>query len=257
MKTYNSDSKKTNRSFLFIVFTVAVVFSIDAVALGNKRPPAEPTSPSQPKPPSAPAPNPPTATQPPTGGSDYSNNLKNVIPLWENHTSQGKNWTEFMHRELDQSGKNLLDVIPGDQNLFCPNYSNLSLQQRKAYWVFMVSSMARFESNFKPAMSYTEGFNDSQGQPVISRGLLQLSIESGNAYGCQFKSAQEVHDPLKNLRCGIKILDRWLSRDGRIAGKVSGQWRGGARYWSVLREGDKTSYKSILSWSQNLSICKK
>lgn len=239
---------KTNKNFLFIIFTVVVIFSLESFALSRGRPPAEPT-PSQPAPP---------VTQPPTtGGTDYTNNLKNVIPLWENHTSQGKAWTEFVNRELDLNGQNLLDVIPADQNLFCANYSNLSEQQRKAYWVFLISSMVRFESNFNPAVSYTEGFDDAQGNAVVSRGLLQLSIESGNSYGCQFKSAQEVHDPLKNLSCGVKILDRWLSRDGRIAGKVSSKWRGGARYWSVLREGDKTSYKSILSWSQNLSICKK
>ena len=248
MKT-NNNSKKTkkssHKSFLSIIFTAAVIFSLDSVALGNKRPPAEQPVPPKPSQPSQPTP--PPVTQPPTGGTDYTHNLKNVIPLWENHTSQGKAWTEFVHRELDLHG----------QNLFCANYSNLSEQQRKAYWVFLISSMVRFESNFNPAASYTEGFDDAQGNRVVSRGLLQLSIESGNSYGCQFKSAKEVHDPLKNLSCGVKILDRWLSRDGRIAGKVDSKWRGGARYWSVLREGDKTSYKSILSWSQNLSICKK
>ncbi len=237
--------------FLFIVLTFTVVFSLDSFALGSKRPPAEPPKPSQPSQPA------PPVTPPPTGGTDYTHNLKNVIPLWENHTSQGKAWTEFVNRELDLNGQNLLDVIPADRNLFCANYSNLSEQQRKAYWVFLISSMVRFESNFNPSASYTEGFDDAQGNAVVSRGLLQLSIESGNSYGCQFKSAQEVHDPLKNLSCGVKILNRWLGRDGRIAGKVDSKWRGGARYWSVLREGDKTSYKSILSWSQNLSICKK
>ncbi len=250
MQTKNSTPKKTkkssHKSFLFIVFTAALVFSLESLALSNRRPPAEPTPPKPSQP-----------SRPPSNSTDYSNNLKNVIPLWENHSSQGKAWTEFVHRELELNGQNLLDVIPADQNLFCANYSNLSEQQRKTYWVFLISSMVRFESNFNPAISFTEGFNDSQGKPVVSRGLLQLSIESGNAYGCQFKSAQEVHDPLKNLSCGVKILNRWLGRDGRIAGKVSSQWRGGARYWSVLREGDKTSYKSILSWSQNLSICKK
>ena len=252
MKTNTKNTNLSQKFFLAILFSTTILFSIESLAMGNRRPPAEPVPPK----PSVPT-QPSQPSKPPTGGTDYTNNLINVIPLWENHSSQGKNWTEHVQRELAINGKNLLDVIPADQNLFCPNYSNLSEQQRKAYWVFLISSMVRFESNFDPKMSFTEGFDDSQGRPVISRGLLQLSIESGNAYGCQFKSSQDLHDPLKNLSCGVRILDRWLDRDGRIGGKINGKWRGGARYWSVLREGDKTSYKSILRWSQNLSLCKK
>lgn len=179
-----------------------------------------------------------------------------VTPLWESKVSDGKAWTSHVSAEIDRLGHNLVDVVPEDANLFCPKFSRLSDAQRKQYWIHMISSMVRFESNFKPATKYTEGFNDSKGNPVISRGLLQISIESANSYGCGFKNAEELHDPLKNLSCGVRILDRWVGRDGRIAGKVSGSWRGGARYWAVLRAADKNSYNSIVSWSQNLSICK-
>jgi hypothetical protein len=181
---------------------------------------------------------------------------KDAVPLWEEKIAKGKEWTTHVNNELDRLGKNLLDVVPADKDLFCPRYDKLSYSQRKQYWTFMLSAMTRFESNFKTSTTYTEAFNDSNGKRVISRGLLQLSIESGNAYGCGFKTAADLHDPLQNLSCGIRILDRWLDRDERIGGKVNGQWRGGARYWAVLRAGDKTSYKSILSWSQSLPFCK-
>lgn len=179
-----------------------------------------------------------------------------MIPLWESKVSAGKEWTTHVNNELDRLGQDMLDVIPADRSLFCPKYSSFSYAQRKQYWTYLISSMVRFESNFNTNSSYTESFTDSSGKRVVSRGLLQISIESGNAYGCGFKTAQELHDPYKNLSCGIRILNRWVARDGRIAGKVDGGWKGGARYWSVLRAGDKTSYKSILNWSQNLSICK-
>lgn len=182
--------------------------------------------------------------------------LREVIPLWEGKVSGGKEWTAHVDRQLEVLGEDLLDVIPKDRGLFCPKYDKLTYFQRKQYWAFMISAMVRFESNFKTNTKYTESFNDSNGRRVISRGLMQLSIESGNAYGCGFKSSQDLHDPYKNLSCGIRILNRWLERDGRIAGKVSGKWRGGARYWSVLRAGNKTSYKSILQWSQKLPFCK-
>lgn len=205
-----------------------------------------------PSPSPSPTPTPtPTPVPPPPDEA-----LRDVIPLWEAKVADGKIWTEHVDRELERLGEDLLDVIPADASLFCPKYKNLSYAQRKHYWAFLISSMVRFESNFDTKLSFKENFNDSQGKPVISRGLLQISIESGNAYGCGFKTTQDLHDPKQNLSCGIRILNRWLGRDGRIAGKVGGAWKGGARYWSVLREGDKTSYKSIVAWSKDLSICK-
>lgn len=198
----------------------------------------------------------PAVPEPEVPEAPHIEAVREVTPLWESKVSAGKEWSAHVDRELDKLGQNLLDVIPADRGLFCPQYDKLSYAQRKQFWTYLLSSMVRFESNFKSQTSYKEAFNDSKGKAVISRGLLQLSIESGNAYGCGFKNVQELHDPLKNLSCGIRILDRWVGRDGRIAGKVSGKWQGGARYWAVLRAGDKTSYKSIVSWNQNLSICK-
>ncbi len=178
-------------------------------------------------------------------------------PLWETaKVTNGAVWTAHVMKNLSTLGADLLNAAPADADLFCPNYSRLSQDERKIFWTFFISSMVKFESGFNTNSSYQESFNDSNGNPVISRGLLQISIESGNAYGCAFAQASDLHDPLKNLSCGIRILNRWLKADGRFAGYVDTKWRGGARYWSVLREGDKTSYKSIVSWSQNLAMCK-
>lgn len=182
--------------------------------------------------------------------------LREVTPLWENKISSSKAWSDYVYRQIDTLGPNLTDVIPADYTLFCPKYKKLSDSQRKQYWTFMLSAMARFESNFNTNAKYTEAFNDSSGKKVISRGLLQISIESGNAYGCGFKTAQDLHNPYKNLSCGIRILNRWVGRDKRIAGKTSGTWKGGARYWSVLRSTRTRAYQPILKWSQNLSFCK-
>lgn len=196
----------------------------------------------------------PTPVVSPTPSTEVD--LKDLTPLWEAKMADGKKWSDYVESKLDTLGTDLLDVIPADRTLFCPKYANLSYAQRKQYWTFMMSAMAKFESSFNTNATYTESFADSSGNKVVSRGLLQISIESGNGYGCGLKTAQDLHDPLINLACGIRILNRWVARDARIAGQVDGTWRGGARYWAVLRAGDKTSYQSILKWSQNLSICK-
>ncbi|WII72132.1 transglycosylase SLT domain-containing protein [Bdellovibrio sp. 22V] len=223
-----------------------------ACSMGQRLPASEdnsssttPSTPTTPEEPSVPS-NPP----PSSGGA------REVVPLWESKHSQGKLWTAHVDKTLDTLGEDLLDVIPADRTTFCPRYSSLTYAQRKEFWTYMLSAMVRFESNFKPETSYTESFSDSSGRRVVSRGLLQISIESGNAYGCGFKSTKDLHDPYQNLSCGIRILNRWVGRDARIAGKVGTSWRGGARYWSVLRAGNKTSYQSIVSWSKNLSFCK-
>ena len=243
--------KHTITKTILLAASLLIFQSSDSWAMAKKPPTSS-------KPPTTtPAPTPTPDPKPPVDTTPIDDALRDVVPLWESKVSGSKAWSDHVYAELDVIGQDLVDVIPADKSLFCPNYANLSYSQRKQYWAFMLSAMARFESNFKPETSYTESFEDANGNRVVSRGLLQISIESGNSYGCGLKKASELHDPKVNLSCGIRILNRWLGRDGRIAGKVSGAWKGGARYWSVLREGDKTSYKSIVSWSQNLSICKK
>ena len=183
-------------------------------------------------------------------------NYKDAQPLWETKVKDGLSWTNYVMKSLDSLGPDMLNVVPADTDLFCPRFPQMTHEERKIFWTFFISAMAKFESGFNTNSTYQESFSDSSGQPVVSRGLLQISIESGNAYGCGFSQASDLHDPFKNLSCGIRILNRWLKNDDRFAGYVDSKWRGGARYWSVLRAGDKTSYKSIVSWSQNLEMCK-
>lgn len=238
---------KQQTPFLFVVAFLSLTLNLElASAMSRGKPaPEKPQKEEPTRPPVTPP------SQPPSGGTDTSD----ATPLWESKISGSHEWTNHLYSELDRLGQDLLDVIPADANTFCPNYRNLSYNERKKYWIFMISAMARFESNFNTNTTYKEDFEDSAGRAVISRGLLQISIESGRGYDCELANAEDLHDPFKNLSCGTRILDRWVGRDARIAGKVSSKWRGGARYWAVLREGDKTSYKSIVSWSKKLKMC--
>lgn len=203
-----------------------------------------------PTPTPSPSPSPTVTPTPTTTPVGYA-----VAPTWEAAKTDGKKWTAFVMTELEVLGDDLLDVIPADGTTFCPKYNSLTREQRKNFWAYLMSMMTRYESNYNTNTTYTEAFDDSSGTNVISRGLLQLSIESGNAYGCGLKTASELHDPYKNLSCGIRILNRWMGRDGRIAGKVDGSWKGGARYWSVLRSTN-SPYANIVAATKSISICK-
>jgi hypothetical protein len=71
-----------------------------------------------------------------------------------------------------------------------------------------------------------------------------------------------LYDPSVNLTCGVRILNRLVLRDKRIAGKLGATWQGGAGYWSTLRsEGGKSNSNArnlakIVSNTQALSVCR-
>lgn len=173
---------------------------------------------------------------------------------WEASQRDGGKWSQHAFDQLPVLGKDLINRTPADITAFCPGYENGNAVDKKNFWVYLLSAMTQLESSHNPTVSYKESFNDSKGNPVISRGLLQISIESGNGYGCGFKNEQELHDPYKNLDCGLRILNRWIGGDGVISGKSGSSWRGGARYWAVLRKD--THLANIRSWTKAQDICR-
>ncbi|MCO5142932.1 MAG: transglycosylase SLT domain-containing protein [Oligoflexia bacterium] len=227
-----------NRAVTLLTLTFTCMFFLHESAYGFGRKPSEPTKP----PPSQPTPKPPEDVSPDV-----------IRARWEASQRDGAKWSQFVFDQITKSAPDLLAKRPSDIRSFCANYDNLSKNDKKNFWVYLLSSMTQLESGHRPEVQYKEAFNDSKGKPVISRGLLQISIESGNGYGCGFKNESELHDPYKNLDCGLKILNRWIGRDGLISGKSGSSWRGGARYWAVLRKDSHLS--NIRSWTQNQDIC--
>jgi hypothetical protein len=171
---------------------------------------------------------------------------------WESSQRDGGKWSQYVFDQLPVLGKDLIGKTPADITAFCPGYKNNSLADKKNFWVYLVSAMSELESGHNPDSKYTENFTDAHGRRVVSRGLLQISIESGNGYGCGFKNEQELHDPYKNLACGLRILNRWIGKDGVISGKSGSSWRGGARYWAVLRN----KLTKIQGWVKVQDVCR-
>jgi hypothetical protein len=162
-------------------------------------------------------------------------------------------WTRIAEKAIAASG--LAAQVPSDAAKFCPHYAKLGAPDRTRLWVALLSAMARPESDFRPDKTYQEDFEDGSGQPVISRGLLQLSHESANGYECSIKKAEELHDPSTNLTCAVRIMDRLVKRDGVIATyEADREARGGGRYWSVLRES-RGFLPEISGFVQGLSFC--
>ena len=171
---------------------------------------------------------------------------------WEGHHADARNWTVFTFGEVTAHGADLLNTSVADLRDFCP-IPAMGENDMTNFFVYLISSVAELESNFDPATQYREStILDSQGRPVISRGLLQLSLESANGYGCGFLHATDLHDPERNLSCGIRILARWIGTDARIGGRDNGNWQGAARYWSVLRRPN--AVEQIRKWTSSYCI---
>jgi hypothetical protein len=186
---------------------------------------------------------PPPQVDPPSGDV--------IRARWEATERDGAAWSQHVYDQLPALAPNLLAKAPSDVAQYCPNYSNLTTADKKNFWVYLLSSMSELESGHDTGAKYVENFLDRKGNPVISSGLLQISIESGNAYGCGFANQNQLYDPLKNLDCGLRILNKWVGNDGSVGGKSGTTWLGGARYWAVLR--NKTS--TIQKWTQAQQIC--
>ena len=181
--------------------------------------------------------------EPFTARWQYSNNPRTV------------KWTSLTYDAIEKHGRNLLEIIPADIDEFCPQYGKFSRETRKRFWVFFVSAISELESRHNPDVIYREQFRDRYGKRVSSRGLLQLSRESALGYGCEFSSEKDLHDPALNLRCGVQILNQCIGKDERITGKVEGEWQGGARYWSSLRDEEKV--RQLKAWIRETCICNK
>lgn len=72
---------------------------------------------------------------------------------WEAGKPEAREWTKFTFKAIDEHGKELLKVEPADVEEFCPNFKKLNKNKRKNFWIYLLSSIAQFESNFNPALT--------------------------------------------------------------------------------------------------------
>lgn len=149
-----------------------------------------------------------------------------------------KKWDKQLVESIKES--KLMTAKPRDMKDF--NYRG---QDPVEFWGNLLVAMAYYESKWRPETKYQESFNDRSGKRIYSRGLFQLSLESSKGYPkCQMKNTADFHIAEKNINCAVAILEKWVVNDGVIRAKVTPPagaskwdkgWRGGARYWSVIR----------------------
>lgn len=136
---------------------------------------------------------------------------------WD-HKDEGDEWTRAALSALSGPGAPLIDTVPADATAWCPAFPEADRTQRKAFWVGLLSSLAKHESTWREDVSGGEG---------RWHGLLQISPATARGYGCAATSAEALKDGPANLQCAIRIMGVTVPRDGVISaggGGVAADW---------------------------------
>ena len=185
-----------------------------------------------------------------------------------------KQYTKLTLKALEKHGGVLLNpkhkLKKNGFARYCKRYNSLNKNERKQFWLMFISGLSRFESGFRPHVTYTENFK-TNGKNVVSRGLLQMSIGSvnNNIYKCNIKRAQDLHSPSVNLTCAVKVMNHWVKKDQRIygrqmytsKGKTKTRWLGVGRYWAPIRVerytgNKKKKFLELGSKINSMDICR-
>jgi len=151
---------------------------------------------------------------------------------WDN-----SDWDAALVAAIDKHGNNLLHMQPKDWNEYVAVWPT-TREGLINFWARIFVTVAKFESGYKTESKYQEKFKSSStGSYVVSRGLFQISKSSTEQarYGCKWKNEEELHDPLKNIECAVRVVNFLVGDNKRIAGKINGEWQGIARYFAVFR----------------------
>lgn len=168
-------------------------------------------------------------------------------------------WDVLIEENLPQ--ELLSPEMARDVRPFCPRFEVLSEANKRSFWAYFFQALAGAEAGLKPTadVRHTDPavavIDPVTHHTVRQEGLLQLTYEDSERYGCDFdwdadKSLPE-HDPGKtilqpknNLLCGIRILKNQLIdlHEPLLTQKS---------YWSTLRPGT-LSYRVFARQMENV-----
>lgn len=137
--------------------------------------------------------------------------------------------------------------VPRDVRRFCPRFYQMGETDKRAFWAYFFQALAGAEAGLNPRTNvrHTEPeiavVDSVTHQMVHSEGLLQLTYEDQQRYGCDFNWETDRHlpphdpqrtilNPENNLKCGINILsNQIIDQHKPVFAHTS--------YWSTLQPG--------------------
>lgn len=158
---------------------------------------------------------------------------------WD-HKAQSTEWTERGIAALESHGAVLPDIVPADIETWCPGYAEASETDREAFWIGLISALAKHESTWNPA---------AVGGGGRWFGLVQISPATARLYGCEAKSGSALKNGAANVSCAIRIMARTVQRDG----VVSAGMRGVAADWGPFHTASKR--QDMIAWTSSQPFC--
>ena len=223
--------------------TVALVCASLVTGCGKHRDPAPPPPPPKPTVKVAP-PTPIETKKAELGGTEWD-------PQWD----------RIVEQTLPQAM--LSRQVPRDVRRFCPRFYQMSVLDKRSFWAYFFQALAGAEAGLDPTtrVRHTEpevAVKDGvTGRFVRSEGLLQLTYEDQERYGCDFDwehdrllkandPAKTILQPKNNLECGVKILAKQILEQHKPLFSNTG-------YWSTLRPGN-ANYSMFAKQMTNVPI---
>ena len=158
---------------------------------------------------------------------------------------------DLTNQVLKENNFDLADIKINDIQTFCPNYDQLSINDKNNFFANLVADISLYESSFNT----NDIFIENNGS--LSVGLLQISFDyiskKYKSNGCdEIKIPDDLKDARKNIKCGLAIIKTLVQSHGDY---ISDPKKGGAsNYWSTLR----TPYKVTLkAYNKQVTIGKK
>ncbi len=170
--------------------------------------------------------------------------VKKTAPLpamrWD-HVPDSAEWTREALTQVAAHDEELTSTVPQDIEAYCPGYAEASKEERRAFWVGLLSATAKYESGFNEAAV------GGKGRYV---GLMQISVPTARHYGCEATSAKGLKDGAANLSCAVDIVAPHVASDGMVAGKGN---RGIARDWGPWSKAKTRA--AIAAWTSQQAYC--
>lgn len=160
---------------------------------------------------------------------------------WDTVHPEAEEWTDSTLVALSTKDAVLSEQVPADIETWCPGYVEAPIEERRAFWAGLVSSVAKYESTWNPLAS------GGGGRWI---GLMQISPRSANYYGCDATSVTALKDGEANLECAVEILSTQVARDGMVAGDGT---LGVGRDWAPLRSEEKRA--EMAAWTSTQPYC--
>jgi hypothetical protein len=141
----------------------------------------------------------------------------------------GQTWDPAWDKivELALPPEMLSHRVPRDVRRFCPRFYQLDEADKRAFWAYFFQALAGAEAGLDPTtrVRHTDPevavVDKVTGRMVRSEGLLQLTYEDQQRYGCDFDWDHDkklkpddpdktILQPKNNLECGVKILENQI-----------------------------------------------